>query len=711
MIASPDLVFLFSWLALVLVLHFSLLPVFRGLSPGVCVPVSFSLSLLLFTLISFWLTWLHLPLFLSLLPFMLLFIGSLLWGAGSDGERGIRSLLRTMRSEWRTYALFFLVFFAMMAVRLYSPDINHAEKFMDHGFIASMMRTPVIPPLDPWFSGGDLSVYYYLGHWMLASLGLTAHVPSHYLFTIALPTIAALAAVNLYGAGHLLLTRFRLLPVLFLFLVNPAFLGLLVSQTPWNTLLWNSTRVIEGTINEYPLFSFIFGDVHAHVLDIFPQTLLILLITLALTRWTVLAPRSRLLLILSTALALGSVPPTNSWDILVQAPLIILTGLFLVLGSANPSPAGLSPVFSVPQTVARVAGSLLPDLKEPHRDGLLSPLRGAAAYLVLVPSLGILCYLPFYLAMKTQGVEGIGLVTTPSTLSSFFLVHGWFLVIFLISLAPVLSRAPWILIPGGILCVCGYWAAGIAMVLLLGVMIRREGAGDLFAGTGLVILIFCELLYLKDNMGDQYFRMNTVFKLSITAWLFFSMAAAAMSGSLLTRIFGQKPGTALAGDCLICLFLVALLVSPAIVTASQSGLHTPTLDGLAWLSVYHPDDLAAVTWLRGQAGPLTLAEAEDGDYHYYSRISSFTGIPAILGWPFHEMMWRQDYPPGWYGERTADLEAIYEDPLRSVSLMKKYGADLLYLGEPEEERYDVHLPATGLTPVFRHGTVTIYRVS
>ena len=29
---------------------------------------------------------------------------------------------------------------------------------------------------------------------------------------------------------------------------------------------------------------------------------------------------------------------------------------------------------------------------------------------------------------------------------------------------------------------------------------------------GLTILIMCELIYLKDNMGDTYFRMNTVFK-------------------------------------------------------------------------------------------------------------------------------------------------------------------------------------------------------
>ncbi len=37
-------------------------------------------------------------------------------------------------------------------------------------------------------------------------------------------------------------------------------------------------------------------------------------------------------------------------------------------------------------------------------------------------------------------------------------------------------------------------------------------------------------------------------------------------------------------------------------------------------------------------------------------------------------------------------KSIYEDPETTVSLMKKYHATLLYVGDAERERYKVHIP-------------------
>ena len=56
--------------------------------------------------------------------------------------------------EWRWVLLFFIFFFLMLNVRFVNPTISYAEKFMDHAFLASVMRNPVVPPLDPWFAGG-----------------------------------------------------------------------------------------------------------------------------------------------------------------------------------------------------------------------------------------------------------------------------------------------------------------------------------------------------------------------------------------------------------------------------------------------------------------------------------------------------------------------------------------------------------------------------
>lgn len=313
--------------------------------------------------------------------------------------------------------------------------------------------------------------------------------------------------------------------------------------------------------------------------------------------------------------------------------------------------------------------------------------------------------------LKAQGIEGIGIVPLPSSLSEFLLVNGWFILILIISLLPIFRRSPWLLIIAVPFLATGYIAAAIPAVLLCAILVRRKGICDLLAGTGLVILLFCEVFYLKDNMGDQYFRMNTVFKLYITAWILFSAATAGMLGRILLPLVNNPSWSTRIIEGSIPLILLLLLVLPTVVTATHAGPHTPTMDGLAWLSASHSDDLAAVTWLRSQEGNLTLVEAEGGDYGYYSRISAFTGIPALLGWPFHESMWRNDTPSGWYNQRVTAIRDIYEEPLKSVDLMKLYHIDLLYVGPTEYEKYNVSLPETGLSPVFHQGAVTIYRVA
>ena len=711
MITTGDLSFVIIWLALVLFLYISLVPFLRSHFSKVFVPLSFSISILLFTLLSYWLVFFHLPVQFTLFPFVI-GIGYTWYQEYRKG--GVRHLINSysfLTSEWRYYSLFFVVFLAQLTLRLYNSDICSAEKFMDHGLIASMMRMPVIPPLDPWFSGGDLSVYYYLGHWMFAAMGLTSSVPSSVLFTLALPTLAALSAVNLYGVGHLLLPRLRLLSVLLFFLVNPAFVQLAIYSTEWNKLLLNSTRVIDGTINEYPFFSFIFGDVHAHVMDFFPQTTLILLTTLTITSWKMMQPVSRLLLILSTGLVLGSIPPTNSWDVLVYAPLILITGVILLL----------KPTSSIhPQSERRISlhsrfMDLLRKVREPVQGDSVtrhfSSSRGAILYLLLVPVLGILSYLPFYLALKVQGIRGIDFVTSPSSPLQFLLVNGWFVAILLLSLIPILRRYPWIFLIALPFLGTGYYTAAIPAVLLGAILLRREGVADILAGTALVILIFCEILYLQDSFGDQLFRMNTVFKFYISAWILFSCATAYMLGEMLRPLVSTSCWSSRIIEGVVPLILLLLLVVPTILTASHAAPDSPTIDGLNWLSSSHSDDFAAIHWLRTQKENLTLVEAVGLDYSYHSRISALTGIPALLGWPSHEFQWRNNTPLGWYAQRTTVVRTMYEDPTWCVKLMNMFHIDLLYVGPTEEETYNVTLPDTGLAPVYHHGAVTIYHVA
>jgi YYY domain-containing protein len=562
----------------------------------------------------------------------------------------------------------------MLDVRFVNPTISYAEKFMDHAFLASVMRNPVVPPLDPWFAGGTLNIYYYLGYWMFGCLGIVSGVPSNIAFNLALPTIFGLTAVNLYAIGTLLLEKFRWLPLLILFIPNPSFFYQLALGRALNTVLWDSTRTISNTINEYPLFSFIWGDVHAHVISLFNQVFLIFLLLYAFQRWESLENRAKWIISIFCALSLGSMPLINTWDVLIYAPVTLLFGILIIW------------------RVRKKTNSF-----------------STCWHLLAVPPLAILCYLPFYLQLKTN-TGGISIVQTPSNPLEFLLVNGLFIAIFFAFLWHDMVKRPYLLLAAIPFILMGYVAAAIAVIPLIYFLARKHhDLSDILACIGLSLLIFCEIFYLKDNMGDTYFRMNTIFKCYLPAWIILGIASTTMVGKWLSES-RLIPVISARNMTIITITIVGLLfIIPYIIPFTMS-YGTGSLDGLAYLKDTHAGDYGGVTYLRTLQGDERIVEAEGGDYTYYSRISSFTGIPAIIGMPFHEYMWRSD-DTGWFSTRPQDIKSIYEEPEKTVMLMKKYNATLLYVGDAERERYDVHIPATGLEKVYSAGGTEIFRLS
>lgn len=609
----------------------------------------------------------RLPVQLGILPFLVL-LAYHLWHRHYS--------LAELKGEWRWITLFLICFFLMLDVRFINPTISYAEKFMDHAFLASVIRNPIIPPLDPWFAGGTLNVYYYLGYWIFGCLAIVSGVQSTIAFNLALPTVFALAAVNVYAIGTLLLDRFRWMPLLLFFIPNPSFFWQIAQGKVLSSVLWDSTRTITNTINEYPLFSFIWGDVHAHVISIFNQLFLIFLLLFAYKRWATLDVKGKWLVVMLGAISLGSMPLINTWDVLIYAPITVLTSALILWR-------------------ARVA----------------EPIKKSWKYLLAIPPFAILLYLPFYFQLQTH-TGGIGIVHAPSDPIEFLLVNGFFIAIILGFLLKDIAKRPYLLAIAIPFLLVGYAAAAIAAIpiayLLTRIIVdKREDFAEFLALFGLGILIFCELFYLKDNMGDTYFRMNTVFKTYLPAWIMLGIASFSMAGRWLgTRVpvFTPKK-TALIAVIVIC----SLFVMPFIVSYN-SGYGTGTLDGIAYLNDTHPGDAAAVAYLRTLSGNERIVEAEGGDYSYYSRISSFTGIPAVIGMPFHEYMWRSD-DTGWFNARNTDIKTIYEQPNNTVNLMEKYNATLLYVGDAEREKYRVNITGKGLEKIYSAQGTDIYRLS
>ena len=697
-----------SWLLILTILQLSLWPYLKKAIGDLAFPVAFPASILLFTFISWYCGLARVPIYIALAPFILLFLFALYRREYSCTE---------LKNEWKWEFLFLVCFLFMLNVRFVNPSISFAEKFMDHGFIASVMRDPVVPPLDPWFSGGYMNVYYYLGYWAIGALGVVSGAPSDIVFNLALPTVFALSAVTMYALGHLLLERFRWLPLATFLIVNPSFLYEALRGTPVGSLFWNSTRTIPNAINEFPLFSLLWGDVHPHLIGMFNQVFFIFLLVFSLKRWGNLSGQGRWCIVVLSSLSLGAMPLINTWDILLYAPFMVLIGVLVWHltthqgntydpgGNGMPGgSAGLS--LQIRSSLACMAAAIRECI------ALLTKSPGKIAdtgwgFLFIVPPLSVLLWAPFYFQLSTQGIQGIGIVRSPTGLPEFLLVHGIFLLIFIAYLWRDIVKRPWLVLIVIPFALAGYLSAAVALVPLIYLVARwRPDPVEILAIAGLVIIIFCEFFYLKDSMGDVYYRMNTVFKFYFAAWLLLGASGFAMLGMMLARWFPPRINLHRTRVILTLLLAIGFIILPLAVPVTMFD-GPRSLDGLAYVNASHPGDAAAVVWLRSLPGNLSLVEAENGDYTYYSRISSFTGIPTVIGWPFHEFMWRGD-TSGWYGSRMNDVRSMYENPNETVALMKKYNATLLYVGESERSRYRVNVDSADIVPVYDQDGVKIF---
>ncbi|WP_263640451.1 DUF2298 domain-containing protein [Methanolacinia petrolearia] len=662
----------------VLILKFIQLSIFPAVKKGFGdygYGVSYPVSLLFFGIISWYCGLTGIPIYFSLIPFIILALFYLKAGEYRPENFG----------EWKQWDLLFIILFIfMLEVRFLNPSISYAEKFMDHAFLASIINNPVIPPLDPWYSGGDLNMYYYMGHWMMGALGYIAGIKSTIVFNLVLPTVFANTGIALYASGKLLLKKYQWLPVVILFLVNPAFIWYALNLQGFSSVMWDSTRTIENAITEYPLFSMLWGDPHAHVISFFNQALLIFILVYAYVKWNETSETGRKKLILAGALSLGTMPLINTWDILLYAPLTLVF-------------AGLTWIKSMKEDCA----------------------SGAWRLFFIMPIYAVLFYLPYYFMLNSAGVEGLGFVHTPTEPLPFLLVYGIFLLVFYAECIKDLRKRPYLLLILVPFILTGYTGAGLVLLPAFCLLLRRTLLPEeILSAAGLLIIMLTEIIYLVDNMGDVYFRMNTVFKFSLVAWFLMGTGGAIFVGKWISgRAKEEKPTGQADPEKLrkrnIAL-LVALLIAfsiPVMLPDLNYGYGGKTLDGMAWLENSHPYDYDAISYIRENTEDLDSAvilEAEGGDYTYYSRVSSMTGIPAVIGQPFHEQMWR-GYDSD-VGYRMQDVRLIYEDPDDFDRLTKKYNITHIYVGDSENETYDVNLPVENLSIYYQNENVTIYSI-
>ena len=721
-----------------------------------------------------------------------------LWFSRREAWEFVRKRWRLILFSEALFLAAFLAFVAIRYFNpdLWHP-YRGGEKPMEMAYLNAVFRSTTLPPYDPWFAGGYLN-YYYWGYFVVASITRVAAILPTTAFNLAVPLFFALTLTGAYSLGYNLAagvrcsgirnwdsngtgavqsSTSRMLPPVLCGLTAAFFTAVVanldgivqLAQAVWDKAVhglawpgfdfWRSSRMIPPLdsfdppalafwlpdfipgeagsswhITEFPFFTFLFADLHAHLMVI-PFTLLTLGLGLCLVAGLRNGGRGWLVaLSLTLAVTVGSLWAINSWD--YPSYLLLVMGLI-----------GLAVLFS--------RGS-------PRRKLLL--FAGLAVGVVVV---SILSFWPFHQYYETFN-DGLSASRWRTPVERFLGIHGLFLFVIVSYLAvrtrrdlAAVSRSVWnredvpleirwlrlVIAPQIVAAIIfgalGYWNALVLTALLLLVIVAGwrvlqhpepsrpyESVVLAMLAMAIFIAIGVDFVTVEGDIG----RMNTLFKYYLEVWVFLAIGAAYM----LWRLGSQWVPKLEPAPAATWIFLLTLLIGFSLIyvvlgtsarLADRFADLPPTLDGTAYMTVaehWERDEIfllewdgQAIRWLQENAeGSPVVMEAHMEQYRWGGRIANYTGLPTILGWPWHQIQQRFDYRDQ-IGERAADVKTAYEttDIELAAELMKRYDVSYVVMGELERLNYpekglakfEAMIESGMLTKVYENEKTTIFR--
>ena len=388
-------------------------------------------------------------------------LAMLLLGMASLGALAARwdEIIDFVRMRWRALVVaevvFIAAFLAFVLVRMANPDLWHpyrgGEKPMDFAYLNAVLRSTIMPPYDPWFGGGYLN-YYYWGQFLTAMLIKATGILPTTAFNLAVPTFFALTAGGVYtivynlvrSASRRLDESMGILssapswsPVL-MGLVGVAFVVVLgnldgaiqvwhgvgnaLSGQPFGEFdFWRSSRMMPPDppgheITEFPFFTFLFADLHAHMMVI-PFTVLVLGLALTVV-FAVLVPSRR---------GRGALVPSPSGGRLGRGLISAGTLRLAILGIAVGSLAPLN-TWDLPTYIIVAAAAILFAEFLAHGGLTLLVLLRAGVKTVFMIAVGFAAFLPYHLAGETF-YNSIESTTNTTVLWQFLAIFGLFVFI------------------------------------------------------------------------------------------------------------------------------------------------------------------------------------------------------------------------------------------------------------------------------------------
>ncbi len=588
--------------------------------------------------------------------------------------------------------IFFLSFLFWTYVRSQEPSIQSLEKFMDFGFINSILRADYFPPKDMWYPPEPIN-YYYFGHLTGAVLIKLTNINPNIGYNLILATIFGLSISQVFSIIANIINYYQIsikkinlkinylkiiiygligafvvnlggnLHTIYLFTKgypndNPIpFWQILSGYNPLNYWYPNATRFIPYTIHEFPSYSYVVADLHGHVFDI-PFVLLTLsFLFLFFTN----KKKSTNLKINFSFLRKKTSLIINKIEIL---SLIFIGFLISIHYMTN---AFDGPIYF-----------LLTNLILFFMFGISWKLF---FYLLTLLISFVIFNLPFS-SHFSPFVSGIGVNCSPDFLTNLGKLGPFLFEKDNCQISPL-----WML-----LILWGFFWLNFTIFLIiqnkneLKINLHLKSFLTILFSFGTLLIIIPEFFYIKD-IYPQHFRANTMFKLGYQAFIMMGIASI-----IILFLIKNLKNKLLKFSLLVVYFpfLLLICIYPYYAIPSYYGKldRRPTLDGSNWLAISKPEDKEIIDYLnKNIKGQPVILEAQGDSYTDYERISAFTGLPTVAGWWVHEWLWRGS--PDFVGQRIPDIQNIYESNEYQLTktLIKKYQIKYIIVSNMERLKY------------------------
>ncbi len=640
--------------------------------------------------------------------------------------------------------LFFLVALLFWSwVKAHEPSIRGLEKFMDYGFMNSILHSRYFPPADMWYPPLPIN-YYYFGHLVTAILTKLSGLELGYTFNLMLAAIFAFCLTMSFSIGYQLsLMRHQVMGGLkrggrFSALFAGTLTAFLVTMAgnmqtiyaftqgytgdnvkPFWQLAWpikdlfsrlpegidrywyaNATRFIPYTIHEFPSYSFVVSDVHGHVLSI---PFVLLAIALLIVYFADLRdPFTKIVSRTKTMLWRG---PLTSYFLGFYG---FLVGVLLMTNALD------GPVYLGLFVILLLV--LYPgDWTDPsywRKWGIRVGIVALAAGITSLP----------FLAHFKSFVNGLAVDCPPALLSNTHIGPILFEGVEKCQKSPLWMM--WLLwgffwFCGGTFILKRIW--GVTSIRDVRIVWDKkftqiEKVLIIFFVFSVLLIIFPEFFYFKD-IYPMHFRSNTMFKLGYQAFMLYAVLSAYVIMEAIHTVRTNFVSKLFLILLIPQLFLVSIY--PIFSVRSYFG-QLRTYDGvwgLGWLSHEYPDNYAAMSWLNtrfeAESAPSVILEADGDSYTDYNQFSVFTGSPTVVGWAVHEWLWRGTYDV--VSPRRDDVRKIYESPDKTLTenLLHAYHVRYIIVGTLERQKFsniqEPKLDAIG-KKVFAQGGTVVYEV-